>query len=112
MAAKDPTVITAVKGTSPEPSWTEEDRLAALRSYGVLDTHPSQPLTRSPAWPPRVQGSYRVVNLIEDTRQFFKSEIGLGVRETPVEVSICAHAILQHDLFVVPDTTKGPALCL
>jgi GAF domain-containing protein len=49
-----------------------------------------------------------VVNLIEDHRQWFKAEIGLGVRETPLDVSICAHAILQPGLFVVPDTTKDP----
>jgi PAS domain S-box-containing protein len=49
-----------------------------------------------------------VVNLIDAKRQWFKAEIGLGVRETPLDVSICAHAILQPGLFVVPDTTKDP----
>ena len=49
-----------------------------------------------------------MVNLIETERQFFKAEIGLGVRETPIDVSICAQAILQRDLFVVPDTTEDP----
>jgi GAF domain-containing protein len=46
--------------------------------------------------------------LIEDHRQWFKAEIGLGVRETPLDSSICAHAILQPGLFVVPDTSKDP----
>src|SRR4029077_7112554 len=31
-----------------------------------------------------------------------------GVRETPIDSSICAHAILQPGLFIVPDTTKDP----
>jgi GAF domain-containing protein len=30
------------------------------------------------------------------------------VRETPLDASICAHAILQPGLFVVPDTTTDP----
>ena len=47
-----------------------------------------------------------VINLIDETRQWFKAEIGLGVRETPLDVSICAHAILQPGLFIVPDTLK------
>jgi PAS domain-containing protein len=47
-----------------------------------------------------------VVNLIDEKRQFFKAEIGLGVREAPVDISICAHGLLQPGLFVVPDTTK------
>lgn len=89
--------------------WSESDRLDALRSYGILDTPPE------PAFDEIVEiaalvchAPVAVVNLVEDSRQFFKAEIGLGVRETPVDVSICAHAILQPDLFVVPDTTKDP----
>ncbi len=99
----------AVNKTAPEPAWIEEDRLAALRSYGILDTPPEpafDEITRVAALV--CKAPIAVVNLIEDTRQFFKSKIGLGVRETPVDVSICAHAILQRDLFVVPDTTKDP----
>jgi PAS domain S-box-containing protein len=89
--------------------WSEQDRLAALRFYGILDTPPEpafDEITRVAALV--CKAPIAVVNLIEDTRQFFKSEIGLGVRETPVDVSICAHPILQRDLFVVPDTTKDP----
>jgi PAS domain S-box-containing protein len=95
--------------SAPSPPWSEERRLAALRSYGILDTPPEpafDEITRVASLVCKAPIS--VVNLIEDTRQFFKSEIGLGVRETPVDVSICAHAILQRDLFVVPDTTKDP----
>jgi PAS domain S-box-containing protein len=105
-------VTAALKKTSPEPAWTEQERLAALRGYGILDTPPEpafDEITRVAALVCRAP--IAVVNLIEDTRQFFKSEIGLGVRETPVDVSICAHAILQRDLFVVP-TPPRPTLCL
>src|SRR6185437_6660249 len=45
-------------------------------------------------------------NFIDEGRQWFKSVIGLGLRETPLDVSICAHAILQRDLFVVHDTLE------
>jgi GAF domain-containing protein len=97
----------AARKLVPGPPWSEEDRLAALRSYGILDTPPEpafDEITRVASLVCKAPIS--VVNLIEDTRQFFKSETGLGVRETPVDISICAHAILQHDLFVVPDTTQ------
>ncbi len=46
-----------------------------------------------------------VVNLISDRRQFFKAEVGLGVRETPFESSFCAKALLEEDILVVPDAT-------
>jgi GAF domain-containing protein len=47
-----------------------------------------------------------VVNLIAEGRQWFKAEIGIGADELPLDVSICAHAILQPGIFVVPDTTQ------
>jgi two-component sensor histidine kinase len=91
------------------PAWDEEERLAALRSYGILDT----PYERDFDDIVRIAAHVccapiSVINLIADTRQWFKAEIGLGVRETPLDVSICAKAILQPGLFVVPDTTKDP----
>ncbi|WP_438646663.1 PAS domain-containing protein [Salinarimonas soli] len=84
-------------------------RLEALSRYAILDTPPEQAFDDLCAIAARVcRAPIAVVNLVEETRQFFKAEIGLGVRETPVDVSICAHAILQRDLFVVPDTTRDP----
>ena len=87
------------------PPWNENDRLAALRSYRILDTPPE------PIFDDLVQLAAQVcqtpialITLVEDRRQWFKAEIGLGMRETPLDVSICAHAILQPGLFVVPDT--------
>jgi PAS domain S-box-containing protein len=89
------------------PPWSEGDRLAVLRAYGVLDT------PREPAFDEITQVAALVckapialVSFVEDTRQFFKAEVGMGVRETPMDLSICAHAIVQRDLFVVPDTTQ------
>lgn len=43
-----------------------------------------------------------VVNLIGDRRQFFKAEVGLGVRETSFESSFYAKAILEQDFLLVP----------
>ena len=83
----------------------EAARLAALNAYAILDTANEgafDDITRIAAL---VCGTpIAVVNFIDAERQWFKSEIGLGVRETPLDPSICAHAILQDDLFVVPDT--------
>jgi signal transduction histidine kinase len=49
-----------------------------------------------------------VVNLISDDRQWFKAEVGLGVRSTPLQTSFCATAILEQDYMEVPDATRDP----
>lgn len=87
----------------------EPERLAALARYRILDTPLEaefDALTRLIA---RIcEAPFAVINLIAEGRQWFKSEIGFGVRETTLDTSFCAHAILQSDLFVVPDTTLDP----
>lgn len=83
----------------------EQQRLAALRRYQILDTPREEAfddITRLIA--SVCDAPIAVINFIDEARQWFKSEIGLGVRETPLDVSICAHAILQPGLFIVPDT--------
>jgi two-component sensor histidine kinase len=47
-----------------------------------------------------------VISLVEDRRQWFKAEIGLGVRETSLVESMCARAILGPGLLIVPDARK------
>lgn len=83
---------------------TETERLAALRSYDILDSpieNAFDDITRLIAHVCQVP--IAVINLIDKDRQFFKSEIGLGVRETPLDISICSHALLQKGLFIVSD---------
>ena len=95
------------KAARPHPN--EQERLQALRSYGILDT-PTEPafddITRIASYV--CQAPISVVTLIDEGRQWFKSEVGLGMRETPLNQSICAHAILEHSFLEVPDTTRDP----
>jgi two-component sensor histidine kinase len=91
------------------PTWTESDRLAALRSYRILDTSPE------PAFDDLVQLAARacqapiaLISLIDERRQWFKAEVGLGVRETALDRSICLTATLQPGLTIVPDLTEDP----
>ncbi len=87
----------------------EQRRLAALRAYEILDT----PREREFDDIVRVVSAIcnvpiSVINLIDDGRQWFKAEVGLGVRETPLPSSICAHAILEDEFMLVPDTLSDP----
>jgi PAS domain S-box-containing protein len=86
--------------------WKEADRLEALHRYQILDT-PREPEFDDVAKLAAdiFEAPIAVVNLIAEGRQWFKAEIGIGADELPLDVSICAHAILQPGIFVVPDTT-------
>lgn len=87
------------------PSWHESDRLAALARYAILDTPEELEFQDIVKLASDVfEAPISVVNLIAADRQWFKAEVGIGARELPLDVSICAHAILQDDIFVVPDT--------
>jgi two-component sensor histidine kinase len=87
--------------------WDENERVAVLKSYGILDTPPEPELDNIARLAAQVcETSFALITLVDDRRQWFKSEIGLGIRETPLGPSICAKAILQPGLFTVPDTTK------
>ncbi|WP_082317159.1 PAS domain S-box protein [Methylobacterium sp. ARG-1] len=87
----------------------EGARLQALDSYGILDTPREQGFDDVAALAAEICCTpIAVVNFIGDGRQFFKAEVGLGVRETPLETSFCRQAILQSDFLYVPDATKDP----
>lgn len=87
--------------------WCEADRLAVLRDYNILDTEPDDTFGDFVQIAAHIcNAPIAVVNFIDKDRQWFAAEKGLGVRETSLDVSICAHAILQNDIFIVPDLTK------
>ena len=90
---------------------TEAARVAALDRYAILDTEPEQSFDDLVTLASYVcQTPMAFLSLVDDHRQWFKSKVGVEVRETPLESSICAHAIHdgKEDLFIVPDTLEDP----
>jgi len=91
---------------APSP---EAARVAALDRYAILDTEPEQTFDDIVVLASFVcKTPIAMLSLVDDRRQWFKSKVGVQIRETPREMSFCAHAIQQEDLFIVPDTLKDP----
>ncbi|PPT98971.1 GAF domain-containing sensor histidine kinase [Xanthomonas arboricola] len=86
---------------------SEALRLQSLRSYGILDTPREaafDDITRLASI--ICQTPIALISLVDAERQWFKSELGMGERETPLFKSMCAHALLDSDVLVVPDTRE------
>jgi len=89
------------------------ERLAALRSYEILDTPREAEFDELAELAAQIcDAPISVINLIEDHRQWFKAEVGLGIRETPLDVSICRHVLLQPGITVIQDLREDPRMCI
>lgn len=89
----------------------EEERLRELRRYGILDTERERDFDEIVELASELCGkAVSVVNFIDDDRQWFKAEVGLGVRSTPLDTSLCGHVILQDDFVEIPDTLADPRM--
>lgn len=82
-------------------------RCAAIDQYEILDT-PSEPefdqITKLAA--AVCESSFAAISFVCRDRQWFKSVVGLGIDQTPISQSFCAHAIRQSDIFVVTDAQQ------
>ncbi|MDF5721351.1 MAG: ATP-binding protein [Rhizonema sp. PD37] len=86
----------------------EQDRLKKLQQYQILDTDAEQAFDDITALAAYVCGTpIAFASLVDASRQWVKSKVGLEVTEIARELSFCAHALSQPDkVMIVPNTLE------
>ena len=107
MPSEETATFTLDKPRQPEGA-DAVARCAAINQYRILDT-PTEPvyedITKLAA--AVCEASFVAISFVCDERQWFKSEIGLGINETPISISFCAYAIQQPDIYEVRDAREN-----
>ena len=95
---------------APQFPVDEEQRLAAVRSYNLLDTLPEKDFDNITALTASIcDVPISLVTLVDADRNFLKSYYGLNFNESPRNISFCGHAILEESsIFIVEDARKDP----
>lgn len=85
----------------------EQGRIAALEKYAILDSEPEQSFDDLTLLASFVcKTPIAMISLVDEDRQWFKSRVGVDASETSRDIAFCSTAILQSDIFVVPDALK------
>lgn len=85
----------------------EQQRLQALVDYDVLDSEAEQVFDDLTELASEIcETPISLISLIDPERQWFKSKTGLDVGETDRDLAFCAHAILEKELFEVPNALE------
>lgn len=83
----------------------ELQRLAALKRYNILDSLPDDAFDDATKLVAYICGvPIAHISFIDEDRQWFKSEIGIGVSEVPREITFCNYTILDTEIVEINDT--------
>ena len=95
---------------SSSTAWQEADRAAAVRAYDILDTPREQDFDDLAKLASELlEMPISLVTFLVSDRQWFKASVGVGITETPRDISFCTHALEQSGgVFVVNDATQDP----
>jgi GAF domain-containing protein len=90
----------------------EEKRIESLHKLQILDTDFDSAFDQITKLLETVlHVPIVLVSLVDRNRQWFKSCIGLDIRETSREVSFCSDAIKGDQIYIITDASTHPSYC-
>lgn len=88
---------------------SEEDRLATLYHYQILDTPNERAFDDLASLAARLAATpAAAISFLDDKRQWFKSCLGIELDETPRTVAFCDYTIRGTQPFIVKDALQDP----
>jgi GAF domain-containing protein len=92
---------------APMMSANDAARVDALQKYAILDSEPEQAFDDLTLLASYVcKTPIALISLVDEDRQWFKAKVGISATETSRDIAFCSTAILQGDVFVVPDALQ------
>ncbi len=94
-----------LKPLFPKIPVNENERLAALHRYKILDTPAEAAFDRITTLAARLFKIPTVlISLVDESRAWFKSSIGFDAREVSRDATLCSFAVLMDEPLIIPDT--------
>ncbi len=93
------------------------DRLADLFETGLMDSGPEPGFDRLTRLTCKLlDAPMSLVSLVDDTRQYFKSQVGLPAalaksRQTPLTHSLCRHVVESDQVLIIGDISQSALAC-
>ncbi len=90
--------------TAPIPA-TEDQRVAALRRYEILDTQAEAAFDELTQLASRILNTpMSLISIVDSARNWIKSGVGVDAgSESMRDTAFCAHAVAQDEIMVVPN---------
>lgn len=116
VSGKGPSRFPDSAGDAHARRLSDPARLASLRRTGLMDSAPEESFDRAARLASTVLGApVSLVSLVDDARQFFKAQVGLGGwaaedRETGLTHSFCQYVTTEDRALAVEDARTHPLL--
>jgi DNA-binding response OmpR family regulator len=82
----------------------EQRRIAALHELKILDTDAEERFDRITRLAAALFDVPMVlISLVDENRQWFKSRLGVNIKEGPRDAAFCAHVVYSGEPMIVPD---------